>query len=368
MVGRRMLPKKRKNFLIQGKAFSILCLSLLFFTVTFASFPLGQVLGSPYFYKNVILLSSSSEDPLTSLSLNRWGFLTEHAYLSPQPEIISPTPQVVLPPVEIQIEEQPLIYPQIEGDWEILTMGGKESHVYQNGIYVANSGKVSLKEEDLTTFSSLEIECTEEPQILIYHSHGTESYSQCQGYFYVESDPYRTLDMTQNITTVGAVMAEVFREAGFSVIHDTTLHDYPDYNSSYENSGKTLSYYLETYPSIVLALDVHRDALSTIEGTPYQLLSGDMAQVMLVVGTNGGGYPHDLWQDNFSLALSIQQGLLDYGDFVRPITLRSSRFNQHLSTGALLVEVGGHGNTLVQAQKAGEVFAQSVVDTLTKKN
>lgn len=255
MTGRRIIIKGRKNFFSLSISFSFGLLWIFLFAFGIATLPVGQVVSSPYFYEKIIRLSNEPEDFLTTLSLDRWGFLTEHTYLPPVPEIISPTPQIVLPSVEVQAEEVPFSYPQVEGDWEIITMGGKDSHLYHQGIYVANAGKVPLTVADLGAFSSLSFELEDSPQILIYHSHGTESYSQCEGYFYEESDPFRTTDMTQNITTVGAAMAEVFREAGFTVIHDTTLHDYPDYNSSYENSGKTLDYYLETYPSIILALE-----------------------------------------------------------------------------------------------------------------
>ncbi len=262
-----------------------------------------------------------------------------------------------------------------EGNWLPYTLVGVEGDTYMenDGIFVSNRGKVQLEPEDLAVFSSFQLEIGEDasavaPQILILHSHATESYAQFPGYNYLESDPYRTLDASQNILQVGAAMAEELTLAGFSVIHDKTLHDYPDYNASYQNSAETVTQYLEKYPSISLVLDVHRDALSGAEGIPYQLLSqqegGEVAQVMLVVGSDGDGYTHDSWRENFSLAVTLQRDLLEYGDFARPIALRSGRFNQHLSTGSLLVEVGGHGNTLPQAISAGRLLAQSLAATL----
>lgn len=337
------------------------------------SLELGQVVAEPRFYESVLALSGQPEDFFTELVLNRWGFLTEYATeyteASPQLQYISPSPKPVLPE-EPQEEDLPLDLPVVTGDWEILTMTGSDNQWYQEGVYVANSGKVNLDTVD--TMNAVTLQQGDSPQILIYHSHGTESYSQIEGYVYEESDPFRTLDMENNVTTVGAEMAEVFREAGYTVLHDTSLHDYPDYNSSYGNSNAMVQQYLAEYPDLALIIDLHRDALTTMEGVPYQLLSSDIledtgesvAQVMMVIGTDGGGYEHNQWQDNFSLALSLQQGLLDYGDFVRPITLRTSRYNQQLSTAMILLEVGGHGNTLPQAVAAARIFAQSVVNTL----
>ena len=68
---------------------------------------------------------------------------------------------------------------------------------------------------------------------------------------------------------------------------------------------------------------------------------------MLVVGSNDSGMEHPNWRENLALAVKLQLELTrDWGQLARPITLRSSRYNQHLSPGSLLVEVGGHGNTL----------------------
>jgi stage II sporulation protein P len=86
---------------------------------------------------------------------------------------------------------------------------------------------------------------------------------------------------------------------------------------------------------------------------------------MLVVGSDAGGQTHDNWRSNLSLAVGLQQAVQEeYGTLIRPIVLRSSRFNQHLSTGALLVEVGSHGNTLQEAITAARLFAQAAAETL----
>ena len=91
----------------------------------------------------------------------------------------------------------------------------------------------------------------------------------------------------------------------------------------------------------------------------------DTAQVMLVVGTDGGGAQHPYWIDNLALAVRFQQELVsDYVSLARPIVLRNSSYNQQLSPGYLLVEVGGHGNTLTEAVDGARLFAQSVSQVL----
>ena len=210
----------------------------------------------------------------------------------------------------------------------------------------------------------LETSFEEGPQILIYHTHGSEAYTQTEDTRYIETDSYRTIDCERNVVKVGEEMAQVFRTQGFQVIHDTTLYDYPVYNGAYERSRKGVEQWLEQYPSIYLILDVHRDALMNQEGAAYQFTAQEgektVAQVMLVVGSGEGGAEHPDWQKNLALALDFQDTLgKRYEQLVRPLVLRSSRFNQHLSEGALLVEVGGHGNTLTQAVEAARMFAKT---------
>lgn len=208
----------------------------------------------------------------------------------------------------------------------------------------------------------------EGPQILIVHTHGSEAYTPDGTDIYEPSDNNtRTLDENYNVVRVGDEMERVFTELGLTVVHDRTLYDYPKYNGAYDRSAEAVQRYLEQYPSIKIVLDVHRDALVGTEGTIYKTVAGtvdDCAQIMLVVGSDAGGQAHDNWRQNLSLAVGIQQKVQDsYGTLIRPIVLRSSRFNQQMRPGgSLLVEVGTHGNTLQEAITAARLFAQTVVD------
>ena len=56
--------------------------------------------------------------------------------------------------------------------------------------------------------------------------------------------------------------------------------------------------------------------------------------------------------------------MADYETLARPIVLRNSSYNQQLLPGYLLVEVGGHGNTLTEAIQGGKLFAQSTGQAL----
>ena len=202
------------------------------------------------------------------------------------------------------------------------------------------------------------------PQILIMHTHGSEAYTMAGSDVYTETDTSRTDDPNFNMIRVGEEMKAVFESMGFSVIHDTTLYDYPNYTGSYTRSLAGIQAMLEQYPTISVVLDVHRDALIAADGTVYkavtQVNGENTAQVMLVVGTNDAGLTHPGWQDNLNLAAHIQLAMTGIAPtLARPINLRAQRFNQHLTPCSLLVEVGTSGNTLQEALRGARYFAQA---------
>ena len=206
------------------------------------------------------------------------------------------------------------------------------------------------------------------PKVLIYHSHATEAYTMEGTDVYEPSGDHRTLDTDKNMIRVGEEMKAVFEAAGIGVVHDTTLYDYPSYNDAYNRSVQGVAENLKKYPSIVLALDVHRDALVANDGTIYKVVAGtvdDCAQVMMLLGSDANGQVHPNWKVNLSLALSIQSALADkWATLARPLVLRPTRFNQHLSTGTILVEVGTHGNTLQEAITAARLYSRTVVELM----
>ena len=209
------------------------------------------------------------------------------------------------------------------------------------------------------------------PKVLIYHSHATEAYTMDGTDVYRESDSYRTTDPEYNMVRIGEEMAAVFEAAGIGVVHDTTLYDYPNYNDAYGRSMEGVAALLRQYPSVVLVLDVHRDALIADDGTIYKVVAGTVdncAQVMMVMGSDAGGASHPNWRVNLALALSIQDALTQkWATLARPIVLRDGRFNQHLSTGSILVEVGAHGNTLQEAITAARLYARTVAELMTQE-
>ena len=202
-----------------------------------------------------------------------------------------------------------------------------------------------------------------EPTVLILHTHATESYTR-QGEPYTETSAWRTLDEGYNMISVGEAVAAGLEEMGIRVIHDRTLHDYPSYNGSYNHARQAIQNYLQEYPSIRLVLDLHRDASGDPDNqlrTLAEVEGQSSAQLMLVIGTNGSGLSHPDWEENMALGVKLHAQLERLAPGItRPIVLRSQRFNQDLSPGALLIEVGAAGNSHQEAITAARVLAQAI--------
>ena len=293
--------------------------------------------------------------------------------IPPDTAEIPPTPQI-LPnaqpaPDHDDVTEEPPPSTAAPGDIveRTLVPTTGEGYVTGAGLYLYNRTNLSV---DLGEVAAKKVKFTlspasEGPQILIIHAHPTEAYTPDGTDIYTPSDNNtRTTDEGYNMIRVGDEMERVFTEMGLSVLHDRGMYDYPVYNGSYTRSGPKVEEYLAQYPTIKLVLDVHRDALVGSDGTVYKVCTSidgtKTAQVMLVVGSNEGGADHPDWQENLTLATKIQKNLDTlYPTLARPMTLRQSSYNQNLTPGFLLVEVGSHGNTLQEALAGARCFARA---------
>lgn len=212
------------------------------------------------------------------------------------------------------------------------------------------------------------IDLNGEPQVLIMHTHTTESFEPYERDFYDNSFSYRTTDPSKNTVMIGEEIKKGLTKAGINTIHDTTIHDYPSYNGSYERSEQTIKSYLEQYPSIKIVLDIHRDALESNNNLiqPVANINGKKAaQIMIISGCDDGTMGMPNYLQNFRLASLFQQQLeQDWSGLTRPILFDYRKYNQHLTTGSLLIEVGSHGNTLDQVKYSGELIGKSLAKAL----
>lgn len=246
-----------------------------------------------------------------------------------------------------------------------------EGYIVSGLAYINNYSDKSFSASDLTRDFAAALG-DGSPQVLIVHTHGSESYTMPPGQEYVASGESRTTDTNYNVVRVGDEIADILSQHGISVIHDRNMYDYPQYNGAYDRSLASIENYLQQYPSITFVLDIHRDAISDSEGNPYKVISqvpeGTAAQMTFVMGTDGGGLSHPNWLENLKLATAVQNTLLeDYPTLMRPITVRNSRYNQHCTAGSMLVEVGAAGNSLDEALLAARLFAHGFAETILGK-
>ena len=244
-----------------------------------------------------------------------------------------------------------------------------EGYIVSGDVYVTNTSDNTFDASLFDGAFAARLPEEEGPQVLIVHTHGSEAYTMPPGQEYEASGECRTTDCNYNVVRVGDELAAVLEEAGLSVLHDATLHDYPQYSGAYDRSLATIERYLEQYPTISFVLDIHRDAISDGEGNMYKVVSNvaglNAAQMTFVIGTDGGGLEHPHWRENLKLAAAVQQNLLDdYPSLMRPITVRNSRYNQHATAGSLLVEMGAAGNSLDEALLSARLLGQALAATI----
>ena len=207
----------------------------------------------------------------------------------------------------------------------------------------------------------------QEPKILIYHTHTTEAYTATSSSPYVQTSSFRTADASKSVLAVGEALAQRLRvQYGFCVIHDTTDHEPPKLKTAYERSEQTMRNYLERYPSLVLFIDIHRDASS--DTSDYVLVDGiPTARLMCVVGQGTKYEEKPDFDRNYSLATLLTDHLrLIQNRLARDVRVKTGRYNQHVGQLSLLIEVGHNANTLEQAMNAVPPLAESLALTLAE--
>lgn len=274
--------------------------------------------------------------------------------LSPEDEVFPPFPsQVELPERSPdEPEEKPVILPTtIEG-----------------GMVLRNDTAIEVDLSALVQDGPSQVLPKEGIQVLIIHTHGSEAYTPDETDYYESSDSFRTEDKSKNVVRVGDELAASLESYGISVIHDREIYDYPSYTGSYGRSAAAVERYITEHPEIAVVFDVHRDAIGS-DGVVYKTVAEAdgkaSSQVMLLVGTGENGLAHPNWLENMKLALYLQSAAVNkYTTLMRPIALKKERYNQQMTTGSLILEVGSNGNSLSEALQSVRLFADAVAPAL----
>ncbi len=263
---------------------------------------------------------------------------------------------------------QPLCYPKLSDiiDVKYRSDDLRQLQFLKEQFYIVNTTtKMTEADFDVEYFLKADLSLKEkkEPQILIYHTHGSEGF--------VDS---RSGETSDTIVGIGTHLAEILQEKyGYAVLHDTTVFDKKDgkdnRNYAYNEALPYIEKLLKEHPSIEVVIDLHRDAgekrIVTIDGK-------QAAKIMLFNGlsTNSKGekiayLPNQNLLDN--LAFSFRMKL--FGDEMYPglmnrIFLKDYRYNMHLMEKYLLIELGTEKNTVEEARNAMEPLADVLAQVL----
>ncbi|MDY3079936.1 MAG: stage II sporulation protein P [Oscillospiraceae bacterium] len=304
------------------------------------------VLAALCLYLFTLYLGSDSRSVfVNTMSLKRPE--TDQTYPTDTP-LDSPAPAETEPPV------RPTIVPT--------TISG--------GLVIKNSSDYTVNAEELLSQGCPITLEAGVPQILIIHTHSSEAYSPAGLDKYEDLGTNRTLDTNYNVIRIGNELTEIFQSYGLNVIHDTGVYDYPSYTGSYNRSCEAIEKYLAENPSIQIVIDLHRDALCSDEITYKTQADEDgvcASQIMILVGSDASGLEHPDWQQNLRLALYLQNAVYSkYPSLMRPVQLVSYRYNQHLTHGSMILEVGSNGNTLQEALAAIRLFGNTAGPSLAE--
>lgn len=210
-----------------------------------------------------------------------------------------------------------------------------------------------------------------QPSVLIFHTHTTECYELLDRGWYAQDYITRSNSSDRNMVRVGMEIKEQLEKAGYSVIHDTEIHD-TRYTGAYAHSRKSVEKYLEEYPSIQVVLDIHRDAIEQSGGVRIKptakILGKKAAQLMIISGCEEGkvtDFPD--WEKNLIFALRLQSICEEkFPGLMRPLYFCQRKYNMDLSPNNLLVEVGSCANTLEEAVYAGRLLGNSLATLLDR--
>lgn len=213
-----------------------------------------------------------------------------------------------------------------------------------------------FQEDPDATFVSNPVEKTDvssSPQVYIYNTHQTESYSM------KTLEPY---NITPSVMMASYLMKEHFQKEGIeTIVEETNISDYMkeqgyQYAESYVASRTFVESILKKYPDLKLIIDLHRDAIPHDSST-ITIGEKNYAKVLFIVGMNNPNY-----QTNLSLAQSFSDLInRSYPKLSRGIMSKSGSnvnglYNQDLNGNMILLELGANENTIDEVQNTVEAI------------
>lgn len=237
-----------------------------------------------------------------------------------------------------------------------------------DNFYIVDSS-TSIDKKTFNVSNLLKKDCslqqdTDKPQILIYHTHSSESF--------VDSDGTKN----DTVVGVGAVLAEYLKEDyGFNVIHDETCYDIingrNERNLAYNKALAGVQKTLKKHPSIEVLIDLHRDQgekrVTTIDGKKTAKIMFFNGLCRRANGEKRKGLNNPYLADNLAFSLKMKMKAMElYPDLTTKTYLKGFRFNLHLRPKSLLIELGTEYNTVQEEKNAMKPLAEVLNEVLNE--
>ena len=214
----------------------------------------------------------------------------------------------------------------------------------------------------------IKIDGGNEPQVLIIHTHTTESYERDSDGYYDTAYQGRSLCPANSVVGVGAVLAQTLSDNGIGTIHDGTVFDDPVYDNSYTRSRERIEEILKEYPSVKVVLDIHRDGIADgdVRIAPVTEINGkNAAQIMIICGCDDGTGILPDYMNNLRFATYLQNGIeADNEGLTRPMLFDYRFYNQDLTRGSLVIEFGALANDISHVRYSAQLAGKSIARLL----
>lgn len=246
------------------------------------------------------------------------------------PMIIMPEQEVVDHMLKENAEETGEREPLIEFAMEDL-----QDFQYLLGTFYTVDKATNIDENRLSAVKMLEKNMrldpqgkSEEPEILIYHTHSQEGYA--------DSIPG---DEMMTVVGVGARLTELLTEAGYEVLHHRGRYDIENRDYAYANAEPAIKTILEENPTIEIVIDIHRDGVAADRHLVTEVDGKQTAQFMFFNGlsrtTRLGDIeylPNPYIEDNLAFAFQLQlKGAQYYPNLLRKVYLKGYTLEEALN-------------------------------------
>jgi|GEM_PF-1849560 len=199
------------------------------------------------------------------------------------------------------------------------------------------------------------------PVVGIYHTHDGESYLSefptlalrtAKDLDLIRSDDHKK----RTIMGVGQTLAQQLEQLGVTTVYAKYTHQALGYNYAYRMSRDTARRILKEHPSVKILLDVHRDGAWGLDTTA--LIDGKkVAKVRCIIGNES----QPRWQQNMQFCDRVMEELEQQAPGITfPTKVQPDTYNQDLTPGAILLEIGGATNQYAEAERAVAYLAKAL--------